>query len=142
MLHAKTHEQGDIGLYDADMADKLKYRLEIEAELLHAVENNQLELHYQPQFNVGSQQANRLEALVRWQHPQRGFMPPDKFLSIAEHSGYMPLLGDWVMRDAIRQAAIWNREAPIVVAVNVAANQFTQADFVSSIKSYLDQYGL
>lgn len=145
LLQTKVESQTSVELYDSTMAEKLRYRLEVESELLNAVEQNQLELHYQPQISTAKNHSNRLEALIRWQHPERGFMSPGEFLSIAEQGGYMPLIGDWVMREAIRQCAEWNsaRDSdPILVAVNVAADQFIQKDFVQSILQYLEDYQL
>lgn len=145
LLQTKVDNQTSVELYDLAMAEKLRYRLEVESELLNAIEQDQLELHYQPQISTVENHSNRLEALIRWQHPERGFMSPIEFLSIAEQGGYMPLLGDWVMREAIRQCADWNgakNSDPITVAVNVAADQFIQKNFVQTTLQYLEDYQL
>ncbi len=140
LLQPQTDNQNKVSLYDLDMAEKLRYRIEIESELPNAVDQNELQLHYQPQICTNENRSNRLEALIRWQHPTRGFMPPGEFLSIAEQGGYMPLIGNWVMREAIRQCAEWNSTSgadPVMVAVNVAADQFIQKDFVETVLTYL-----
>lgn len=133
-----------VGVYDKALAESIQYRLDIESELVAAINENQLALHYQPQFDVNKNIADRLEALVRWQHPSRGFMPPGDFLSIAENSGLMPMLGDWVLREAIRQTAAWNAELSqsVAVAVNVSADQLAEESFVPSVIAYLNQYQL
>jgi len=144
MLTSRAEDSASVAFYSAEMASKLQYKIEIESELIQAIAQDELELHYQPKFNTAKACVNSLEALVRWNHPLRGFMSPGEFLSIAETSGYMPLLGDWVLRAAIRQAAIWNKTSshPISVAVNVAANQFVEDHFAKKVEQHLAEFDL
>lgn len=135
LLHTRGNSTSHISFYDCELAEKLKYQLEIQSELKTAISNREFVLYFQPQFDLQRNCTDRVEALVRWNHPERGFMPPAEFLAIAEKSGFMPILGDWILNEAVRLAAQWNlqREQPITIAVNVSADQLGKPDFVSSV---------
>ena len=118
-------------------------RFKMEGALRHALERQELVLHYQPQVDLRSGQVIGVEALVRWRHPQLGMVPPGSFIALAEETGMILAIGDWVLREACRQAAAWQAMGlrPMPVAVNLSARQFS-AQIVDSVKSALRETGL
>ncbi len=119
------------------------WRHGVEAELRDALLTGQMQLHFQPQV-AGQTQIVGAEALVRWQHPQRGLVPPGEFIALAERSGLMLPLGEWVLRTACQQLAVWARRpetAALRLAVNVSATQFAQPDFVARVLHQVRQAG-
>jgi EAL domain-containing protein (putative c-di-GMP-specific phosphodiesterase class I) len=116
----------------------------LEGELRDALLRGEFLLHYQPQV-ADSDRVVGAEALVRWHHPQRGMVPPGEFVPVAERCGLMPLLGDWVLKTACQQLAVWQRRpetAALTLAVNVSALQFAQADFVVKVMACVVQAGI
>jgi EAL domain-containing protein (putative c-di-GMP-specific phosphodiesterase class I) len=112
-------------------------------ELARAIEGNQLLLHYQPQLNLHSGVLESAEALVRWQHPERGFMPPDAFIPLAESSGLIAPLTDWVVQEAITQCASWRRGGlDICVSVNLSAQTLRELDLPDRITEVTQRAGL
>jgi len=112
-------------------------------ELARAIEGNQLLLHYQPQLNLHSGVLESAEALVRWQHPERGFMPPDSFIPLAESSGLIAPLTDWVVQEAITQCASWRRGGlDICVSVNLSAQTLRELDLPDRITEVTQRAGL
>jgi len=108
---------------------------EISRALRTAVRNNQLELHFQPQVD-NARQIIGAEALLRWKHPQRGYIPPGDFIPIAEECGLMPLIGGWVLKEACRTLSVWSDDpvlGELTLAVNVSANQFNVDGFEQSV---------
>ena len=116
-------------------------RLTLERSLRLALENKELFLVYQPQMDIGTGRTIGLEALLRWQHPELGFVPPDKFIRIAENSGLIVPIGEWVLRTACSQARQWQDEGLIAVpvAVNVSAVQFRKEGFRELIDRVLQE---
>jgi len=112
--------------------------------LRFALEREEMFLVYQPQMDVASGTIIGLEALLRWQHPELGLVPPDKFIRIAENSGLIVSIGEWVLRTACRQARKWQDEGlpAVSVAVNVSAVQFRQQGFCALIRTVLQETGL
>ncbi len=125
------------------MQAALELRLTMESELRHALPDNQLKLYYQVQVDA----SNRLlgaEVLLRWAHPQRGLIPPDRFIPMAEDSGLILPIGDWVLRTACLQLKAWEHHPltrNLMVAVNVSARQFRQPDFVERVCKVLEDTG-
>src|SRR6202022_1977892 len=117
--------------YRSDMNARARERLTLEADLRRAVENGELVLHYQPQIDFATQQIVGAEALIRWQHSKLGLLPPGEFIPMAEDTGLILPIGDWVLRTACNQVAIWKQAGlrNLRVAVNVSARQFQQKDF-------------
>ena len=115
-----------------------------EARLRDALERGEFKLYYQPQLSLQSGRVEGVEALVRWEHPERGLVSPDEFIPVAERTGLIVPLGTWVLREACRQAKAWEAAgfAPLRVAVNVSALQFAQDDFVASVAGCLAESGL
>ena len=119
------------------------WRHGLENELRNALLAGEMLLHYQPQV-AGQTQVVGAEALVRWQHPQRGLVPPGEFIALAERSGLMLPLGDWVLRNACQQLTVWAlrlETAGLRLAVNVSASQFAQPDFVARVQRIVQQTG-
>lgn len=144
MFRAKTGGGEHYQFYEYGMETELARRVELERELREALELNQLELHYQPQVDLKSSELVGVEALVRWQHPQRGFLPPSEFISIAEESGLIIPLGDWVMEESCRQCQHWLQEGINLrfMAVNVSNHQLQDEVFVDRVKQILEKTGL
>ncbi|HXP97126.1 MAG TPA: EAL domain-containing protein, partial [Telmatospirillum sp.] len=139
MYKAKAAGRNTIRFFDPGMAAVVMKRASLEADLREAVQKNQFLLHYQPQV-VGSGLVTGAEALVRWQHPQRGMVSPAEFIPLAEETGLILPLGEWVMETACTQLALWANNpvmAHLTVAVNVSARQFHQADFVDQVLAAL-----
>jgi diguanylate cyclase len=119
-------------------------RLQLENDLRHAVELGQMELHYQPQVELASGRIVGLEALARWQHPNRGWIPPSEFIPLAEASDLIVQIGQWVLEEACRQARVWCDQGfvDLSVAVNVSARQFRQRDLLAMIQHAIAGSGL
>lgn len=144
MFSAKLSGKKTIQPYDCDIARRYENRIVIEKDLARAIANDELELFYQPQFNLKLKEVNAVEALIRWNHPTRGMVAPDVFIGIAEEIGLMPVIGQWVLNEACKQAAIWNgSEANQVrVAVNVSVHQITQVEFVKQVIDTIELHGI
>jgi len=144
MYSSKEGGRNTFRYFTKEMNAEVLDRLTLESSLHTALEKKQLFLMYQPQFDVASGAVTCCEALVRWQHPDHGVVPPDKFIGIAENSGMIVPIGEWVMRTACLQAKTWqakNRNG-IPVAVNVSAVQFRQDGFCDMVKRVLRDTGL
>ncbi len=144
MFGAKQSDEKTIQPYDREIAKRFESRISIEKDLACAIENGDLELHYQPQFNLKLNKANAVEALIRWNHPTRGMVSPIEFIEVAEDIGLMPEIGQWVLNEACKQAAIWNSSATthIRVAVNVSVHQLTQLEFVLQVIDTIKRHGI
>jgi diguanylate cyclase (GGDEF)-like protein/PAS domain S-box-containing protein len=118
-----------VAYYRLDMNEGMQQRMQIESGLRHALGNGELLLHFQPKFEMGGTRLVGAEALVRWKHPVRGMIPPSDFIPLAETTGLIVQVGEWVLEQACQQAATWQRAGlpPLRVAVNVSAREFTQS---------------
>jgi diguanylate cyclase (GGDEF)-like protein len=144
MYHGKGNGRNTYHFYRPEMnVEKLQF-LQLESALRKSVKNKDFLLHYQPQFHLRSGELLGFEALVRWQHPDLGLVPPDSFIPMAEETGLILLLGDWVAETACAQAKAWTglHPGPLRMAVNLSGRQFWQGDLVESIIRALDQTGL
>lgn len=146
MYRAKEGGRARCVLFDAEMRAGAIKRLEVERELRHALDRDELALHYQPVVNLRSGEINGLEALVRWRHPERGMLDPVEFVSIAEDSGLIEPIGRWVQERACRQALEWHQlrpdSRPFDVAVNLSARQVAHRDLPAAIEEVLARTGL
>ncbi|WP_284617953.1 EAL domain-containing protein [Aquabacterium humicola] len=144
-LHqARLLGRNQVSVYAGAPHDDDPERLALEAALRHAVRDEQLDLHYQPQIDLVHGRIVGVEALLRWQHPTLGRIAPDRFIPIAEETGLIVVLGDWVLRRAIEQAAAWQRAGlpPLRMAVNLSARQLLQPDLARRIEGLLAAAGL
>jgi diguanylate cyclase (GGDEF)-like protein len=144
MYFAKRSGRKTFRFFDSSIMGFSRERLEIEAELRGALSQGQLALHYQPKIDIATGEMRSVEALIRWHHPKRGFILPGEFIPIAEESGLILEIGDWVIREACRQAREWQkRNLPFLrVAVNVSPLQFCQANFVKKVNAALEEHSL
>jgi diguanylate cyclase (GGDEF)-like protein/PAS domain S-box-containing protein len=144
MYSAKADGRNSFRFFTEDMNAHAVERVTLENSLRSALAKNQLFLMYQPQMDIATGRITGLEALLRWQHPELGLVPPDRFIRIAENSGQIVPIGEWVLRTACNQARKWQDEGipAISVAVNVSAVQFRQADFCELIRNVLQDTGL
>ena len=144
MYQVKAKGRNHFHFYTVALHERLEERLALQNEMRRAMERQEFVLYYQPQFRLSDGQFCGMEALVRWQHPQRGFLLPGKFISIAENSGFILPLGEWVLRSACAQNKLWQDMGypPVRVAVNLSARQFQQKDLVSQVAEILKETGL
>ena len=144
MYSAKQSGKKSITSFDRNVAEQFEQRTTIERDLPYAIENNELELYYQPQISLLHDEVFSVEALIRWNHPERGLVSPIEFVGVAEECGLMPNLGNWVLNEACRQAAVWNNteNLAIRVAVNVSVHQITQVEFVDNVFNAIERYNL
>jgi len=140
MYSAKEHGRDNIQLFLPSMQAAVDRRLEIERDLRRAIGGGELELYYQPQV-LACGRIVGAEALVRWNHPTRGLVSPVDFIGIAEETGLIYQLGDWVLRRACEQLAYLGRDSELHVSVNISPKQFREADFVARVRSILFETG-
>lgn len=135
--------KSDIGYYSAGRDENYLRRLSIVADLKRAVELNELTVHYQPKISMRTMQAESAEALVRWIHPEHGFMPPDEFIGLAERSGNIGLLTQWVLNAVVTQLAAWAEMGiELKVAVNLSALDLQDETLFSRLVALLDLHGV
>ena len=144
MYHAKSKGRGNYQFYSPDLNAAAIERLDMENSLRHALDQDQLELYYHAQVEISSGQIVGAEALLRWWHPSKGLIPPAKFIPLAEQTGLIVPIGEWVLKTACAQNKAWRNAglAPIRVAINLAARQFSDQDLVRKIEQILRQTGL
>ena len=144
LFRAKAKSRGSISIYEPEMDQQIRDRRVLHQELSVAIRNGELSLYYQPQAasgaTVGESEVIGFEALARWLHPVRGFVPPGDFIPLAEESGLIVEMGEWILREACREAASW--AAPLQIAVNLSPAQFTHGDLVGLVHSILLETGL
>lgn len=144
LSRAKAKSRGTISIYEPEMDQQIRDRRVLHQDLSTAIKNGEMSLHYQPQaasrWTPGSNEVIGFEALARWRHPVRGFVPPSDFIPLAEESGLIFEMGQWILREACREAASW--PVPLQVAVNLSPAQFMHGDVVSLVHSILLETGL
>ena len=140
LYRAKNEGRGAYRYFDASMGAALHERRHLEHDLRNAISRGELRLVYQPEKNVHTGKAVGFEALLRWKHPTRGEISPAEFISIAEDTGVILQIGEWVLRTACREAATWTK--PLTVAVNVSAVQIHNANFAQVVHEILFETGL
>ena len=144
MYQAKEKGRNNFQFYTAEMNRQVNERLKTETSLRRALERDELELYYQPRFDVRSGALVGCEALLRWQHPERGLLLPERFIALAEETGLIVPIGEWVLRSACDQARAWQKDgcAPIAVSVNLSMRQFRQEALANAIDDALRRSGL
>jgi diguanylate cyclase (GGDEF)-like protein/PAS domain S-box-containing protein len=144
LFRAKQKSRGSIGVYEPEMDQQIRDRRVLHQELSAAIRNGELSLYYQPLATAGGSVADSnvigFEALARWLHPVRGFVPPSDFIPLAEESGLIVEMGEWILREACREAASWPK--PLQIAVNLSPAQFMHGDLVGLVHSILLETGL
>jgi diguanylate cyclase (GGDEF)-like protein/PAS domain S-box-containing protein len=143
MYFAKRSGRNNFRFYSTELTASASERLSLESELRRAIQRNELELYYQPKVRLTDGALIGSEALLRWNNPLRGMVSPDQFISIAEDSGLIVEIGEWVLRDACRVACEWNGPGKPLhkVAINLSARQFQSGDLVRTVTSILDETG-
>jgi diguanylate cyclase (GGDEF)-like protein/PAS domain S-box-containing protein len=144
MYHAKEIGGNNIQFFKAEMNQKAVERQSLEGSLRRALVREEFLLHYQPKVNLETGEITGVEALIRWQHPDRGLVPPSQFVPIAEDCGLIVQIGRWVLREACRQAREW-QDAGLPfkrVSINVSAAEFRAATFLSGVINTLEETGL
>jgi diguanylate cyclase (GGDEF)-like protein/PAS domain S-box-containing protein len=144
MYRAKEQGKNNYQFYSAQMNLHSFERLALETSLRRAVERNEFLLHYQPKVDMRSGRITGVEALVRWQHPELGMVPPSQFIALAEETGLIAPIGEWVLRTACAEAQGWVAKGmpPISIAVNLSARQFARDELASAIMRVLRETGL
>ncbi len=146
LYHSKANGNGGIGIFDDAIRIGVENRLLLTNDLRSAIELHQLRLVYQPIISLESSRIEAFEALVRWDHPQRGAISPAEFIPIAEETGLIRKIGTWVLRESCQQLRIWHDEHPdradLRISVNVSARQFAAPDFINQVTLALKDAGL
>ncbi|GIE89326.1 putative bifunctional diguanylate cyclase/phosphodiesterase [Actinoplanes regularis] len=146
MFEAKKQGKDQFAIFEPVMRESFQKHLQMEADLRRAVLQHEFELRFQPIVRLSTKEISGLEALVRWQHPERGMIPPLEFIPLAEETGLIVPIGEWVLREACRQAALWNTyregQTPLTVSVNLSAVQLERTDLPQLVASALADSGL
>lgn len=144
LSRAKTKGKGTFEFFIHEMSEKAVARLELENDLRHALKNHELFLHYQPLIDVQTKKIVSLEALMRWNHPTLGLIPPAVFIPVAEASSLIIPMGTWAIKSACIQNKAWQDKGlpKVTLSVNISGEQFKQENFVETIKNILEETGL
>src|SRR5262249_21948201 len=141
MYRAKALGKARYEVFDAEMHARAVHQLQLETDLRRALDREEFRVWYQPIYDLASNRIAGFEALVRWQHPQKGVLAPSEFVEAAEETGLIVLIGRVVLREACRQVAEWQREfpqqPPLTVSVNLSPRQFRQPDLVEHVERAL-----
>jgi diguanylate cyclase (GGDEF)-like protein/PAS domain S-box-containing protein len=147
MYQAKERGRNNYQFFDADLRDRAASRYAIETQLVHALDRDEFRLEYQPVFSLTGERIVGVEALIRWDHPERGTVPPADFIGIAESRGLIVAIGAWVLNEACRQVSEWDRlehfrMPPLTMAVNVSGRQLRDPRFADLVRSALERHEL
>lgn len=144
MYKAKASGRNTYHLYTSELNDAISERLELENNLRHALERDEFRVYYQPRIGTASGRIIGAEALIRWEGPGKGLVSPDRFIPIAEETGLIVPIGQWILQEACRQNSAWQRAGlpPITVSVNLSPIQFRHAGLVKSVASALERANL
>jgi predicted signal transduction protein with EAL and GGDEF domain len=146
MYAAKAAGKGRYEIFRPIMHTRALLQFEVQADLQRALDRGEFAVHYQPIVDIATGAATGMEALVRWQHPTRGLLPPIEFIGVAEESGLIVPLGRWVLTEACRQTASWRAEYPeasgLTVSVNLSTRQLLESNLVRQVREVLEETGL
>lgn len=143
MYHAKEMGEAGYQFYSASMSELMYKKMSLELGIRKAIERNEFTLHYQPIVSNASGEIERLECLIRWEHPEWGFVPPSEFIPIAEEVGLIGKIGRWTLQEACRQNKTWQEHyVKIPVAINVSALELLQQQFIEQVKKVLEETGM
>lgn len=140
LYRAKADGRGRVRFFEEKLEQRLRDKRSLEMQLQKAVIENEFELHYQPILSVAERRVSSFEALLRWNHPERGYIPPDQFIPLAEDIGLISQLGSWALRKACCEAVSWPED--VAVSVNLSAVQFERSDLYKSVQDSLAVSGL
>ena len=139
LFRAKAEARGSLRFFEVSMGNQLREKRALQEDLRTAIQDDELELHYQPQAHINGE-ITGFEALVRWHHPRHGLVPPSTFIPLAEENGSIVALGEWVLRTACSEAASWPR--PLNIAINLSPVQFKHGDLANLVHQVLLETGL
>ena len=144
MYHAKDSGRNDYKFFTRELQKSFTGRLAVENEMRRALGGNQFEVYYQPQISLDDQRIRGMEALIRWNHPTRGVVTPGDFIPIAEETGLIAPISEWVLAEACRQASLWRGEElpPVTIAVNLSARQIEHPQFIDKFTRCLRENGI
>ncbi|SCZ62150.1 PAS domain S-box-containing protein/diguanylate cyclase (GGDEF) domain-containing protein [Thiohalomonas denitrificans] len=144
MYQAKEMGRNNFQFFTAELNSRLLQRMGLESGLRRAIEREELTLHYQPQLDLHTGAVVGVEALLRWHHPELGMVSPADFIPLAEETGLIIPIGEWVLRSACRQAVQWRQAGmpPLTVAVNISARQMVRGDLVETVTAIIEETGL
>ena len=144
LYRAKGDGRNTFRFYDQDIGNEVKERMELAQDLANVWQSDELFLEYQPQVDIGGRRITGVEALLRWRHPKHGVISPVRFISIAEDSGAMGEIGEWVLRTACAEALRWREmhRLPVPVAVNLASSQLRDPELPSRVEAILNEVGV
>jgi diguanylate cyclase (GGDEF)-like protein len=136
MYHVKEHGKNDYQYFTYAMTEVAHARAQLEQELRVALEQKQFELHFQPKISLEPERVSGCEVLLRWKHPQRGYIPPDQFIPIAEEAGVILAIGEWILDETAKQVSIWRDQGlhDLTVAINLSPVQFRDESLSSKIE--------
>lgn len=145
MLNSKTGGKGKICFYEKEMSKEIEINFQITNYLTQAISNNELNVHYQPIYDLHNENALvGAEALLRWQNPILGYIPPYKFISLAEKTGHIYPIGEWVLNQICKQISLWKNKYYVVppIAINISVKQLEESDFHKMVKAILIKYNI
>ena len=146
MYHAKARGKARWEIFNPSMDEAARQRQRLEADLRHAIDRGELRVYYQPEVEIESGRLMGMEALVRWEHPQRGLIPPSQFIALAEETGLIVPIGRWVLFEACRQAQEWHtqfqRDFALMISVNLSGKHLQQANLIQEIHEVLETTGI
>lgn len=144
MYHAKERGKNTYQFFQAEMNGKALVRLNLETGLRRALDKNEFVLFYQPQYDLSTSRTSGVEALVRWRHPEMGLISPGEFIPVAEDSGLIIPLGEWILRTACEQGAVWQKQCayPPIISVNLSGRQFKDDNLVANVTQIILETGL
>jgi len=142
-MYACKNREARYSHYDPDLDPNAPQRLQLSSELRHAVSRLEFELHYQPKIDIDSRRLVGAEALIRWRHPERGLIPPDQFIPLAERTGVINPMTDWVIEQALAQCRAWRRQGlTLRISVNLSGRVFQDPHFSERVQGMLSDHNL
>jgi polar amino acid transport system substrate-binding protein len=141
MYRSKELGKNNFQVFNTSLNEKYQEKLDMENNLRHAIDRNEFDLHYQPMVDTKTGKICSVEALLRWNHPKNGMIPPSRFIPVAEETGLILPIGTWVLKTACKQNKIWqdNGYEPLRVSVNLSLKQFNQSDFLDTVQNILEE---